>query len=348
MAGNWNIGLDIGGSGIRMAVRRSGIVYQQSALAAFRPGKKEYVALGDEARVLRGREPMGMKTGVPLEGGRVSIEALLDMWLGYLIKLAQEEGSGRPHVLLVGGPNAREADLQAVRGAMLRAGGAGMSVLEAEYAAALGAWMPEDAGKEDGAQADVMENEGTMVIDVGAFSAFSALMAGGRIVRRDALPYGMQGALDDLRAALRTQYALAAGRNTVEEAFFALAGIGEEKDALPVEVSGLHLERQLPATVLLRAETVRDAVRPYAEAVGKMAAATILHAPEELAADIQARGVLLTGGGARIALVKEAVERIAGVKCRVSAEPEAAAIRGTMRVMNAPNRFGELPLEAGE
>ncbi|MDO4740372.1 MAG: rod shape-determining protein [Eubacteriales bacterium] len=347
MATNCNIGIDIGGSGIRMAVRKSGIVFQESALAAFRPGKAEYVALGDEARVLRGREPLGIRTGAPLEGGRVSIEALLDMWLPKLLKIAQAEGAGRPHVMLVGGPNAREADLQAVRGAILRAGGAGMAVLEAEFAAALGAWMPEDAGKEEGPQADVMEHEGTMVVDVGAYSAFSAMISGGRIVRRDAVGYGLQGALDALRAALRTEYALAAGMNTVEEAFRTLAALEEDRDVPPIEVSGLHLERQLPATVLLRAQSVRTALRPYAEAAGRLAAATLLHAPEELAADIHARGILLTGGGARLPMVRKAVEDATGVRCRVSAEPEAAAIRGTMRVMNAPGRFGELPLEAG-
>jgi len=347
MAANWNIGLDIGGNGIRMAVKKSGVIFQQSALAAFRPGKKEYAALGDEARILRGREPVGMRTGVPLEGGRVAVEALLDMWIPQLLKIAQEEGSGKPMVMLVGGSNAREADLQAVRAAIMRAGGAGMAVLEAEHAAALGAWMPDDAGKESGAQADVMENEGTMVVDTGAYSAFSALIAGGRIVRRDTIPYGMQSALNDLRAALRTEYACAAGMNSVEEAFKTLAGVETERDVPPVEISGLHLERQMPATVLLKADTLRSAVKPYAEAVGRIAAATLLHAPEELAADIQARGILLTGGGARIAMVREAVERATGVPCRVSAEPEAAAIRGTMRVMSAPNRFGELPLEAG-
>ena len=78
MAANWNIGLDIGGHGIRMAVKKSGVIYQQSALAAFRPGKKEYAALGDEARVLRGREPVGMKRGVELEGGVDGVRAFVD------------------------------------------------------------------------------------------------------------------------------------------------------------------------------------------------------------------------------------------------------------------------------
>lgn len=346
MAANWNIGLDLGGSKIRMAVRRSGIVYQQSAIAAFRPEKKEYVALGDEARVLRGREPIGMHTGIPLEGGRVSREALLDMWIPHLMKIAQEEGAGKPAVMLVGGPNAREADLQAVRATIMRAGGASMAVLEAEFAAALGAWMPGDAGKEDGALADVMANEGTMVVDTGAFSAFSALIAGGHVIRRHSLPYGMNGAIQALQAALRTEYALAVGENTAEEAFWTLASLEEEREVPPIAVDGLHLERQMPATVLLKAATVRNVTRPYAEAVGQIAAATLLHAPEELAADIQEKGILLTGGGARVAMVRAAVESATGVKCRVSADPEAASVRGTMRVMNSPNRFGELPLEA--
>lgn len=347
MAGNWTIGLDIGGSGVRMAVKKEGVVYQQSALAAFRPGKKEYVALGNEARELRGREPVGIRTGVALEGGRVTTEALLDMWIPHLLKIAQDEGAGRPAVLLVGGPNAREADLQAVRGAILHAGGNEMGVLEAEYAAALGAWMPSDAGKEEGSQADVMENEATMVVDVGAGSAFAAIMAGGHIVRRESLPYGLNGALDALRGMLREEYMLAAGMNTVEEAFRTLAVLEEERDVPPIGVCGLHLERKLPAEVQLKAETVRRALMPYAQAVGKMAAAAIAYAPEEICADVQARGILLTGGGANIPMVRAAVEKAAGVQCRVSTEPEAACVRGVLRVMNAPNRFGELPLEAG-
>lgn len=346
MAANWNIGLDLGGSEIRMAVRRSGIVYKQSALAAFRAEQKDYVALGDEAKMLRGREPAGIHTGIALEGGRVSREILLDMWIPHLLKIAQDSGSGRPVVMLVGGSNAREADLQAVRAAVLRAGGVSMAVLEAEFASALGAWMPEDAGKEDGPQADVMAYEGTMIVDVGAYSAFAALLCGGQIVRRQILPYGLNGAVQAVRAALRTDYALAAGENSVEEAFRALAALEEGRDVPPIAIDGLHLEKQMPATTLLKASTVRDAIRPYAQAAAQLAAATLLYAPEELAADIQAKGILLTGGGARIPMVRAAIEERTGVKCRVSADPQEASIRGTLRVMNSANRFGELPLEA--
>ncbi len=348
MAGIWNIALDLGGSGVRMATRKEGVVYAQSALAAFRTGQKEYVALGDEARTLRGREIAGMRTGVALQGGRVAREALLDMWLGYLLDAAARGGAARATVLVVGGPNAREADLQALRAAVIRAGAPGMSVLEAEFAAALGAWFPQDAGSELGAQVDVMENVGTMVVDVGASSMFAALIAGGRIVRREALPYGLDSAEQDLRRALRGEYALAAGENAVEEAFRAIGAMDLDRHVAPVEVAGLHLERLLPASVPVRSSTVEAALRPYAEAAAKLAASVLLHAPEELAADIQARGLLLTGGGARFPMIAKAVAKETGVRCRASDEPEKAAIRGAMRVMTSPARFGDLPLNAEE
>ena len=348
MAGIWNIALDLGGRGVRMATRRKGVIYAESALAAFRTGQKDYVALGAEARTLRGREIAGMRTGVMLQGGRVAREALLDMWLGYLLDAAARDGAARATVLMVGGPNAREADLQALRSAVMRAGAPGMSVLEAEFAAALGAWYPQDVGTELGAQVDVMDNVGTMVVDVGAYSMFAALIAGGRIVRRETLPYGLDSAEQDLRRALRGEYALAAGENTVEEAMWTLGAMDLDRHVPPLEIIGLHLEKLLPVRVQLRSATVADVLRPYAEAAARLAASVLLHAPEELAADIRARGLLLTGGGARYPMIAKAVERETGVRCRPSDEPEKAAIRGAMRVMSAPARFGDLPLNAEE
>lgn len=348
MAMIWNVGLDLGGEGVRMAVRKSGVVFAQSALAAYRPGKKEYVALGDDATPLLGREPEGVRTGVMLESGRVSREALLDMWLPFLFDEAREHSPGRPVILYVGSPNAREADLQAVRAAAMRAGALDVSVLEAEMAAALGAWYPQDAGTERGAQVDVTEGAGTMVVDVGAYGCFAALIAGGKILRRESLPFGMRMARMDLSRAIRTEYGLAIGDSTAEDVFRALGGVDAGRDTPPYTCAGLHLETLLPAAALVRAQTVRDVLKPYADAVCRLAASIILHAPAELCADIDARGALLTGGGARLPMIKEAIERASGARCRVSAEPELASIRGAMRVMSSPNRFGELPLNVAQ
>jgi rod shape-determining protein MreB len=343
MAGTWNIGLDLGGCGIRIALRREGIIYDESAVAAFRRGKKEPVALGNAGRELRGREPIGVRTGVMLEGGRVAREELLEMWMSYLMQHCREEGSGRTSVLLAGGPNAREADLQAVRAACLKCGGSEMGVLEAEFAAALGAWFPKDSGTEAGAQADAMDDAAHIVVDIGGFSMFAALIVGGHIVNRESRPFGMQSAVEALRMALRREYAFAVGINGAEDILAKAA-----ETALHIEADGLDIEKEMPVTRRIRPEVVRRCVHPIAEEAAAMAGTMLLHLPDSTAADIMKYGIMLTGGGAQSPLVKEAVEKACGIACRVSDRPSQASIRGIMRVMNAPQRFGELVLEGTE
>lgn len=343
MAGTWNIGLDLGGCGIRMSLRHEGIVFDESAVAAFRYGSKEALALGNRAREIRGREPAGVRTGVMLEGGRVSREEALDMWLTRLIAEAKERGAGRTDILLVGGTNAREADLQAVRNAAMRCGAADVGVLEAEYACALGAWFPTDAGTEDGAQVDTTDGEGRIVIDIGAYGMFAAMIARGHIVARESRPFGMQSAVEALQMALRRDYAFSAGINTAEDI---LARSGET--AAPIQAYGLHIEESLPCTVMIRQDTVRECVEPIAAEASAMARSLIAHMPDTLAGDVLKNGIMLTGGGAQSAIVAGRVKKECELKCRVSDKPSQAAIRGTVRVMNAPQHFGELVLQAAE
>lgn len=346
MAANWTMGLDLGGTGVRLAGRRGGLLFAQSGLVALRKGQKDYVALGDEARQLRGREPMGIGVYRAVEAGRVVSEAAVEAWVSALLEKAQEAGIGRGQVLLAGGALCREADLQAVREAVLKAGGSGMAVLEADFAAALGAWLPKREKDAGPVQVDVMEESGCMVVDIGGYGAFASLMVGGQVVRRESLPYGTMEVIAQLRGLLRAEYALAAGWNTVESLFHVLSTVEADRDMPPMAVRGLGLSTRLPATAQVRLSTVRELLVPFAQQVGQMALSALAHAPEELCADILERGILLTGGGARIPQIPKAVEEKTGIRCRVSDKPEEAAIRGVQRVLDAPAHFASLPLMA--
>lgn len=339
---NWNIGLDIGGCGVRIASKSGGVIYNESALTAYRTGAKKALSIGNGAHLLRGRETGGIRTSNVLESGRLTHEALLEMCMTEWIRIAQTENL-RPNVLLIGGANAREADLQAVRAACLKAGAAEMSVLDIELAAALGAWFPQNGTY---TQVDIMDPQAELLLDVGAYGMTAAVLAGGRIVRRETMTYGLSGAVDDLRRLLRTKFGIAIGVNSAEELFAALAGGGHENDT--ARVSGLSIGEELPCEMNIPAGAVYEAVQPYADAAAKLVSSVLAVCAEESLLEIARRGVVLTGGGGRIAAIAGTVRDMCGVPVRVSAEPELAAIRGTLRVMNAPNRFGGLVLNADE
>ena len=75
----WDIGLEIGQTGVRLCTRERGETLVSPAWGASRKG--ETIALGDEALSMRGRTLKGVSVGRPVENGSVADPRLLGGWI---------------------------------------------------------------------------------------------------------------------------------------------------------------------------------------------------------------------------------------------------------------------------
>jgi hypothetical protein len=167
----WNVALDIGASGVRMAVRGRGLVFQESAAVAMRAGEAKPLFIGNAALPFYGRATGQIRSAFPMDAGQVSDEAALRAWLTYLLREVSSLGlAHRPRVLIARSPEAGSYTAKALVALCMESGAAGCSLIRSDLMAAIGAGC------------DPMRPEATLVGELGAGSMAVTLFSLGRAV----------------------------------------------------------------------------------------------------------------------------------------------------------------------
>jgi len=84
---------------------------------------------------------------------------------------------------------------------------------------------------------------------------------------------------------------------------------------------------------------VLDACEDVVAEIARLVNSVVDNAPEELSADLNDAGVVLTGGGAAMTELDRRIGQALGIPCRVADAPESCAIRGLYRVMENPDAY---------
>lgn len=323
----WNVALDIGAGGARMAVRGRGVAFTASSAAAAREGEAKPFLLGDEALALYGRAAGRVRVGFPVDGGQIADEAALRAWFSYLLREVASSGlAHRPRALIARSPAAGAATVKALVAFCMEAGAAGCSLIRSDLMAAVGAGC------------DPMRPEATLVGELGAGSMAVTLFSMGRAALCRTLPWGMRRADDAIREALLNEYALSIGPRTAEELKLSvLSALGATK--LTVGVRGLDLNLSLPRTRRVEAAKLQAAVRPVVDDFCRLIQSVVRLAPPELAADLADGAIALTGGGASLFGLDKLVAEATGLAVRLPEDPAGCVARGLAEAIERPERF---------
>jgi rod shape-determining protein MreB len=330
----WNVALDIGASGVRMAVRGRGLAFQESAAVATRGNDKKPFLFGNSALPLYGRASGRIKVGFPVDAGQVADEAILRAWTLRLIKEVSSLGlAHRPRVLIARSPEALSYTLKALVACCMEAGAAGCSLIRSDLMAAVGAGC------------DPMRPQGTLVGELGAGSMSVTLFSLGRVVESRKLPWGMRKADDAITTLLRNEYALEIGPQTAEELKLSLlSALGGTK--LTVDVRGLDLNLSLPRTRSVEAEKLHAAVKPVIDDFCSLVQAVVRRVPTELAADLTDSPIALTGGGAALFGLDKMIAETTGLSVLLPGDPAGCVARGLAAAVETPAKY-EAAAEAG-
>ncbi len=320
-----NIAIDMGTSGVRMAVKGRGVVYRQSAAIARRG--EDLVEAGNEALRLYARVPKEIQVSFPVRGGMVADEVALSMWLRYLIRHAQSAGLvHRPRLLLSVAPDVQPAPLRHMVAIAMEAGASGCSVIRSDLCAAIGAPM------------DGFQPKGTIVCQLGAGMMSATAVAGGRVVASRALPCGM-GQVDDIIVRrLRKSEAMILGRKAAEDLKMSLVSAGAQ--AAPCQaVSAIDAVTGFPKQFDVRSESIKDAAEPVLLQFFELVHQVLERVPMELSADLADAGLILTGGGAQLYGLPQRIVDEFALACHVVDDPTAAVVRGLTQAMDGKDKF---------
>ena len=169
--GGKDIGIDLGTANILVTLKGKGIVLKEPSVVAIDRRTGAILATGHEAKEMLGRTPDQIKAVRPLKDGVIADFTATQLLLKNIItKVCQRYNAGRPRVV-VGVPSGiTEVEERAVEESVLQAGAREVYLIDEPMAAAIGANL------------DVAEPSGSIIVDIGGGTTEVAVISLGGIV----------------------------------------------------------------------------------------------------------------------------------------------------------------------
>ena len=288
----WNskdIGVDLGTANIIITIKGKGIVLNEPSVVAIDKNNGTILATGAEAKEMLGRTPNDIAAIRPLKDGVIADFTATQLMLKSMLqRVCQRYNAGKPRVV-VGVPSGiTEVEERAVEESVMQAGAREVYIIEEPMAAAIGANL------------EVAEPNGNIIVDIGGGTTEVAVVSLGGIVTSNSLRVAGDELNEDIVNYVKREMNLAIGETTAEQVKI---NIGCAKPLLTeesMEIRGRHLATGLPETAIITSTQVQEAMNDSIEKIVDIIKQTLEKTPPELASDIMERGIVLTGGGALI------------------------------------------------
>ena len=215
----------------------------------------------------------------------------------------------RPSALVCIPYGVTEVERRAVEDAVFEAGAKNVGLIDEPIAAAVGAGI------------QVSKARGAMLIDLGGGVSEAAVISLGGVVQSNSL----RTAGDELDLAivnhLKATRNILIGEITAELLKIRLGTAIDGIDRGTLEVCGRDLRTGLAITVEVSTAEVREAMREPLSEIIAMVKMTLEETPPELSADIFDFGIVMTGGGASLPGLEEAIHNRTGIRVIVPKKP---------------------------
>jgi rod shape-determining protein MreB len=180
------------------------------------------------------------------------------------------------------------------------------------------------------------------VVDVGGGTTEVAVISLGGIVHSRTISAGGDRMDEAIIQLLEQQHGLLIGPCTAEEVKQRVGGAFSGARQASMAVAGRDIERGFPRRVTLRSEEVIEALSPLVDRIVDAIVATLERTPPELASDIVDTGVLLTGGGALLAGLEEAIGQRTQLPVVLAEDPFSTVVLGAAHALSRSDELGGL------
>lgn len=185
-----------------------------------------------------------------------------------------------------------------------------------------------------GAGVNVLTPTGSMVVDIGAGTSDSAVIALGTIATGNCI----KDAGDSMDAAIvsyvKRKYNVIIGENTAEKMKIELGcAVPKPKNELK-KYKGRDISTGLPKEIALYSEEIRVVIADIIKDIIDSVIITLEKTPPELLSDVMESGIILTGGCSNIYGIDELFAKRTGFKTKVAENPSGCTLRGAQKVFS--------------
>jgi rod shape-determining protein MreB len=202
-----------------------------------------------------------------------------------------------------------QVEKRAIRESDLKAGAREVRLIEESMAAAIGAGLP------------VEEASGSMVVDIGGGTTEVAILALNGVVYANSLKVGGDRLDESIISYVRRNLGVLIGDDTAEEVKQTIGIASADSEIAEMEVRGRNLAEGIPITFKMTSKQIYDAMLEPLSAIVQAIRAALESSPPELSADISERGIVLTGGGAKLTDIDVLISNQTGVPVIIAEDP---------------------------
>ncbi len=313
-----DIGIDLGTSTTIIADQKRRILINEPSVVAVDVKTKKVLATGIEAKKMIGRTPGSIVPVMPIREGVIAdFDMTSDMLHNFMYRSSKRGMFTKTRVVVSVPCSVTEVERRAVEDAVRSAGAQDVELIEAPFAAALGAGLP------------VFEPTGSLIVDVGGGTCDIAVLTLGNIASCTSNKTGGIAFDSAIVEYIKSEHGLLIGDRAAEDIKIKLGSVREYDGEASMEVRGRRLEDGLPAAADVTSADIREVLIPLADEIIAAVKVTLEDTLPELASDILDRGIYLTGGAAKLRGFKERMQEEIALPVTVPEKCEECVAVGT-------------------
>ncbi|MGB1360705.1 MAG: rod shape-determining protein [Alphaproteobacteria bacterium] len=321
-----DMAIDLGTANTLVHVPGKGVILNEPSVVAVTEvkGKKQVLAVGDEAKVMVGRTPDSITAIRPLKDGVIAdFEVAEEMIKHFIRKVHRGHLASAPQIVICVPYGATAVERRAIKESAEAAGARNVFLVEEPMAAAIGANLP------------VTEPTGSMVVDIGGGTTEIAVLSLGGIVYAESVKVGGDKMDNDIINYIRRKDNLLIGERTAEDvkktigsAVSPSSGTGKE-----MQIKGRSLTDGVPLEITINEKHIFEAIEPTISEISNSVKTALEQTPPELAADIVEKGIILTGGGGMLNNLDKRLRKETGLPVAIAEDALQCVVFGTGRCL---------------
>ena len=321
-----DMAIDLGTANTLVFVKNKGIVLNEPSVVAIAThrGKRQILAVGEEAKQMVGRTPGNIEAIRPLRDGVIAdFEVAEEMIKHFIRRVHPRRSFASPRMIICVPSGSTAVERRAIQESAESAGARQVFLIEEPLAAAIGAGLP------------VTEPTGSMVVDIGGGTTEVAILSLGGIVYAKSIRVGGNKMDEAIISYVRRNHSLLIGESTAESVKIKIgsACLPEDGQGEVLEIRGRDLMNGVPKEIVISQRQIAESLAEPVNSIIEAVKVALEHTAPELSADIVDKGIVLTGGGALLGNLDFVLRHSTGLPITIADEPLNCVAMGTGRCL---------------
>ncbi len=317
------IGIDLGTSNTIIYVPKKGIVFNEPTVVALNKDNKKVESYGYLAFKLLGKESSSIEVIKPMKNGVIADGPATVSYLTAILSDLKLLRYVKNSTIIFSCPSEfSQIERSALRNVGRKLKCNDVIMKSSSFFTAIG-------GNKDGSA-----NKGTLVLNIGGGISDISILTNGEAIISKSCSFSGQVLDNAIIRHLRKNHHILIGTKTAEYIKMKIGSVEFFPENRLLEVSGIDIVSSLPHSVVISTAEIKSCILPCFQVLVDTLLDCLELTPPEVASDLIESGLLVGGGGALLAGLREYLENALNMAIRILPEPGSAVSQGIKILMH--------------